>query len=111
MREAIEGMNGQSLDSHNINVNQAQNRGSSGGGALCSGGGGRYGGGGDGSSGGGYNRGGGCGYSHSGGSGYNHCGDRGGYGDGGSRYLGWRFLRWQLEELGFGSDVLGFDVV
>ncbi|XP_042478834.1 glycine-rich RNA-binding protein GRP1A-like [Macadamia integrifolia] len=72
MRDAIEGMNGQSLNGHNISVNQAQNRGSSGGGGYRSGGGGGYG-----SGGGGYG---------SGGGGYSRGGDRGGYGDGGSHY-------------------------
>ncbi|XP_028767894.1 glycine-rich RNA-binding protein 2 [Neltuma alba] len=85
MRDAIEGMNGQSLDGRNITVNEAQSRGRGGGG-----GGGGYGGGS------GYSRGGG-GY---GGGGYGGGGRReggyyksgggygggGGYGDRGSRY-------------------------
>ncbi|XP_042515231.1 glycine-rich RNA-binding protein 1-like [Macadamia integrifolia] len=93
MRDAIEGMNGQSLDGRNIILNKAHNRGSSGGGACHSGACGGYGGGGysggrrDGG-GGRYSRGGGCGYSRGGGCGYCHCGDCGGYGDGGSRYSG-----------------------
>lgn len=86
MREAIEGMNGQTLDGRNITVNEAQNRrsGGGGGGGFRSGGGG-FGGGGNGyggrREGGGYSRGG-SGYG-GGGGGYSR--DRG-YGDGESRY-------------------------
>ncbi|XP_019186554.1 PREDICTED: glycine-rich RNA-binding protein GRP1A-like [Ipomoea nil] len=75
MKDAIEGMNGQSLDGRNITVNKSQSRGSGGSGARREGG-----------SGGGYDRrdggygGGGGGYSHRDG-GY----DSGGYG-GGDRY-------------------------
>ncbi|XP_031126545.1 glycine-rich RNA-binding protein GRP2A-like [Ipomoea triloba] len=81
MRDAIEGMNGQSLDGRNITVNEAQSRGSGGGGGFR--GGRREGGGGGG---GGYGRreggyGGGRGYG--GGGGYGG-GDR--YGGGGDRY-------------------------
>ncbi|CAK7329699.1 unnamed protein product [Dovyalis caffra] len=74
MREAIEGMNGQTLDGRSITVNEAQSRGG--------GGGGGYGGGGRREGGGGYSRGGG-GY---GGGGYSGGGRDRGYGDGGSRY-------------------------
>ncbi|XP_028797008.1 glycine-rich RNA-binding protein 2 [Neltuma alba] len=83
MRDAIEGMNGQSLDGRNITVNEAQSRGRGGGGGGYGGGsgysrgGGGYGGGGYG--GGGRREG---GYYKSGG-GY---GGGGGYGDRGSRY-------------------------
>ncbi|CAN1125375.1 Glycine-rich RNA-binding protein 3 (Fragments) [Linum perenne] len=42
MRDAIEGMNGQNLDGRNITVNEAQSRGSSGGGPRREGGGGGY---------------------------------------------------------------------
>ncbi|KAL9673131.1 hypothetical protein QQ045_029384 [Rhodiola kirilowii] len=88
MRDAIEGMNGQSLDGRNITVNEAQSRGSGGGG-----GGGGYrggGGGGGGGYGGGRREGGGGGAYGGGGGGYGgggggYGGDRG-YGDGGSRY-------------------------
>ncbi|CAM8974250.1 unnamed protein product [Rhodiola kirilowii] len=80
MRDAIEGMNGQSLDGRNITVNEAQSRGSGGGGG---GGGGYRGGGGGGGYGGGRREGGGGGAYGGGGGGYG--GDRG-YGDGGSRY-------------------------
>ncbi|CAN4110192.1 unnamed protein product [Withania somnifera] len=66
MRDAIEGMNGQNLDGRNITVNEAQSRGSGGGGGY---GGGRRSGGGGGRRDGGYGGG----------------RDRG-YGDGGSRY-------------------------
>ncbi|GKE15801.1 Gly-rich RNA binding protein, partial [Tanacetum coccineum] len=77
MRDAIEAMNGQSLDGRNITVNEAQSRGSGGGGGRRDGGG--YGGGGGGY-GGGRREGGGGSY---GGGGR----DRGyGGGDGGARY-------------------------
>ncbi|KAM0007288.1 putative RNA recognition motif domain, nucleotide-binding alpha-beta plait domain superfamily [Helianthus debilis subsp. tardiflorus] len=86
MRDAIEAMNGQSLDGRNITVNEAQSRGSGGGGGRrdgggYGGGGGGYGGGGGG---GGYGRrdGGGGGY---GGGGYGGGRDRG-YGGGGGGY-------------------------
>ncbi|CAM8976090.1 unnamed protein product [Rhodiola kirilowii] len=87
MRDAIEGMNGQSLDGRNITVNEAQSRGSGGGGG---GGGGYRGGGGGGGYGGGRREGGGGGAYGGGGGGYGgggggYGGDRG-YGDGGSRY-------------------------
>ncbi|KMZ61461.1 RNA-binding protein [Zostera marina] len=61
MRDAIEGLNGQSLDGRNITVNEAQSRGSGGGGGYRGGGGGGYrgGGGGGGYRGGGYSGGGG----------------------------------------------------
>ncbi|KMZ57419.1 putative RNA-binding protein RbpE [Zostera marina] len=72
LRDAIEAMNGQSLDGRNITVNEAQSRGSGGGG----GGGGYRGGGG-----GGYRGGGGGGYGGGGGGGYG--GGGGGYGGGG----------------------------
>ncbi|XP_052194757.1 glycine-rich RNA-binding protein GRP2A-like [Diospyros lotus] len=72
MKDAIEGMNGQDLDGRNITVNEAQSRGS-GGGGFRSGGGGRR----DG----GYSRGGGGGY----GGGRDRDRDRG-YGDSGARY-------------------------
>ncbi|KAK6946244.1 RNA recognition motif domain [Dillenia turbinata] len=85
MRDAIEGMNGQSLDGRNITVNEAQSRGSGGGGGgfggRREGGGGGYGGRREG--GGGYGRGGG-GYG-GGGYGGRREGGGGGYG-GGSRY-------------------------
>ncbi|NP_001392698.1 glycine-rich RNA-binding protein GRP2A [Elaeis guineensis] len=75
MRDAIEGMNGQTLDGRNITVNEAQSRGS--GGGFRNGGG--YGGG---------RREGGGGYSREGGGGYSRGG--GGYGRdrgyGGSRF-------------------------
>ncbi|KAH1099036.1 hypothetical protein J1N35_015957 [Gossypium stocksii] len=82
MRDAIEGMNGRSLDGRNITVNEAQSRRSGGGG------GGGFGGNG------GYNRGGGGGYGGRREGGYGGGGygggrrDGGGYGDGGSRYSG-----------------------
>ncbi|ERN16113.1 hypothetical protein AMTRI_Chr11g152340 [Amborella trichopoda] len=79
MRDAIEGMNGQTLDGRNITVNEAQSRGSGGGGGgFRSGGGGGYG---RRSDGGGYNRDSGYGNREGGGGG-------GGYsrGGGGSRY-------------------------
>ncbi|KAJ6927219.1 hypothetical protein NC651_011330 [Populus alba x Populus x berolinensis] len=89
MRDAIDGMNGQDLDGRNITVNEAQSRGS-GGGGFSRGGGGGYGGGRREGGGGGYSRGGG-GYGGGGGGygggggGYGGGRDRG-YGDGGSRY-------------------------
>ncbi|PKI34702.1 hypothetical protein CRG98_044904 [Punica granatum] len=91
MRDAIEGMNGQSLDGRSITVNEAQSRsggggGGGGGGFSRSGGGGGYGGRREGG-GGGYNRSsggyGGGGYGGSRDRGYG--GGEGGYG-GGSRY-------------------------
>ncbi|KAL2328956.1 hypothetical protein Fmac_022383 [Flemingia macrophylla] len=95
MKDAIEGMNGQNLDGRNITVNEAQSRGSGGGGSRSGGGygggggysrgGSGYGGGGGGYGGrreGGYNRNSGGGY---GGGGYGGGRDRG-YSDGGSRY-------------------------
>ncbi|XP_019165108.1 PREDICTED: glycine-rich RNA-binding protein GRP1A-like isoform X2 [Ipomoea nil] len=87
MREAIEGMNGQILDGRNITVNEAQSRGSGGGGGFR--GGRREGGGG----GGGYGRreggygGGGRGYG--GGGGYGG-GDRYSRGGGGASDGNWR---------------------
>ncbi|KAI3753282.1 hypothetical protein L2E82_25331 [Cichorium intybus] len=82
LRDAIEGMNGQSLDGRNITVNEAQSRSGGGGGGRREGGGG-YGGGGYG---GGRREGGGGGYG-GGGGGYGGGRDRGyGGGDGGSRY-------------------------
>ena len=87
MKDAIEGMNGQDLDGRSITVNEAQSRGSGGGGGGRVGGGGyRGGGGGYGGGGGGYGggrreggySGGGGGYSSRGGGG-------GGYGGGGRR--------------------------
>ncbi|KAM0060847.1 putative RNA recognition motif domain, nucleotide-binding alpha-beta plait domain superfamily [Helianthus debilis subsp. tardiflorus] len=81
MRDAIEAMNGQSLDGRNITVNEAQSRGSGGGGGRRDGGG--YGGGG-----GGYGGGGGGGYGRrdgGGGGGYGGGRDRG-YGGGGGGY-------------------------
>ncbi|CAK7329700.1 unnamed protein product [Dovyalis caffra] len=88
MRDAIDGMNGQDLDGRNITVNEAQSRGSGGGGGGFSRGGGGYGGGARREGGGGYSRGGG-GYG-GGGGGYGGGGYGGGrergYGDGGSRY-------------------------
>ncbi|KAG1341882.1 glycine-rich RNA-binding protein GRP1A-like [Cocos nucifera] len=83
MRDAIEGMNGQTLDGRSITVNEARSRGSGGGGFRSSegyGGGRRDGGG-------GYSRGGGGGYGYGGGGGggYGYGRDRG-YGGGGSRY-------------------------
>ncbi|KAL7591856.1 glycine-rich RNA-binding protein GRP1A [Lactuca sativa] len=78
LRDAIEGMNGQSLDGRNITVNEAQSRSGGGGGGRREGGGGY---------GGGRREGGGGGYG-GGGGGYGGGGrDRGyGGGDGGSRY-------------------------
>ncbi|XP_076916245.1 glycine-rich RNA-binding protein GRP1A-like [Bidens hawaiensis] len=81
MKDAIEAMNGQSLDGRNITVNEAQSRGSDGGGGRRDGGG--YGGGGGGygrrDGGGGGNSG---GYGGGGGGGYGGGRDRG-YGGGG----------------------------
>ncbi|CAL5387518.1 unnamed protein product [Camellia sinensis] len=85
MRDAIEGMNGQDLDGRNITVNEAQSRGS--------GGGGRRDGGGYSRGGGGYGGGSGGGYGGSGGGAYGGGRDRG-YGEGG----GGRYSR------GGGSD-------
>ena len=79
MRDAIEGMNGQNLDGRNITVNEAQSRGSGGGGGFSRGG-GSFGGNRREGGRGGYNRASG-GY----GGGYGNGRDRG-YGDGGSRY-------------------------
>ncbi|XP_078435350.1 glycine-rich RNA-binding protein GRP1A-like [Wolffia australiana] len=73
MRDAIEGLNGQSLDGRNITVNEAQSRGGGGGG----GGGGFRSGGYDGGYGGQRREGG-------GGGGYSRGGGRDRYGDGGS---------------------------
>ncbi|XP_010548055.1 PREDICTED: glycine-rich RNA-binding protein GRP2A-like [Tarenaya hassleriana] len=70
MKAAIEGMNGQELDGRSVTVNEAQARGSRGGGGY----------------GGGYNRGGG-GY---GGGGYGGGRREGGYGGGGGGYGGGR---------------------
>ncbi|KAK1287464.1 hypothetical protein QJS10_CPB19g00571 [Acorus calamus] len=95
MRDAIEGMNGQTLDGRNITVNEAQSRGSGGGGGgfRSGGGGGGYGGGrregGYGGGGGGYSRGGGGGGYGGGNGGYGGGGRReggGGYGSGGGGY-------------------------
>ncbi|XP_054785787.1 glycine-rich RNA-binding protein 2-like [Prosopis cineraria] len=80
MRDAIDGMNGQSLDGRSITVNEAQSRGRGGGGGGGYGGGSGYS-----RGGGGYGNGGGRregGYYRNGG-GY---GSGGGYGDRGSRY-------------------------
>nr|AAB63581.1 glycine-rich RNA binding protein 1 [Pelargonium x hortorum]AAB63582.1 glycine-rich RNA binding protein 2 [Pelargonium x hortorum] len=94
MNDAIEGMNGQNLDGRNITVNEAQSRGSGGGGGRREGGGGggygrREGGGGysRGGGGGGYGGGGG-GYGGGNGGGYGGGREQRGYGDsgGGSRY-------------------------
>ncbi|XP_044469141.1 glycine-rich RNA-binding protein 7-like [Mangifera indica] len=74
MRDAIEGMNGQNLDGRSITVNEAQSRGSGGGGYNRGGGG--YGGG-------GRREGGGGGYNRGYGGGRR---EGNGYGDGGSRY-------------------------
>ncbi|KAK1293415.1 hypothetical protein QJS10_CPB17g02170 [Acorus calamus] len=93
MKDAIEGMNGQTLDGRNITVNEAQSRsgGGGGGGGFRSGGGGGYGGG---RREGGYGGGGGGGYSRGGGGGGYGGGGRsegGGYGGGGgSREGSWR---------------------
>ncbi|KAI3525367.1 hypothetical protein L1887_04112 [Cichorium endivia] len=91
LKDAIEGMNGQSLDGRNITVNEAQSRsgGGGGGGFRSGGGGGGYGGG---RREGGYGGGGGGGYGggrrEGGGGGYGGGGrDRGyGGGEGGARY-------------------------
>ncbi|CAF2049913.1 hypothetical protein BRARA_I04624 [Brassica rapa] len=91
MKDAIEGMNGQDLDGRSITVNEAQSRGSGGGGGGRGGGGGGYrsgGGGGYGGGGGGYGGGGGRregGYSGGGGGGYSSRGGGGGGGYGGRR--------------------------
>ncbi|CAL9756022.1 unnamed protein product [Musa acuminata subsp. burmannicoides] len=82
MRDAIKGMNGQTLDGRNITVNEAQNRRSDGG--FRSGGGGYGGGGGFRSGGGGYGGGGGGGFRSGGGGGYG--GGGGGRRDGGGGY-------------------------
>ncbi|XP_010429090.1 PREDICTED: glycine-rich RNA-binding protein GRP1A-like [Camelina sativa] len=92
MKDAIEGMNGQELDGRSITVNEAQSRGSGGGGGGRGGGGGGYR---SGGGGGGYNSGGGGGYGggrreggYSGGGGggsYSRGGGGGGYGGGGRR--------------------------
>ncbi|XP_010555297.1 PREDICTED: glycine-rich RNA-binding protein GRP1A-like [Tarenaya hassleriana] len=91
MRDAIESMNGQELDGRNITVNEAQSRGSGGGGGGRGGyrgGGGGYGGGGGGygGGGGGYNRRGGGGYGSGGG--YGGGRREGGYGGGDGGYGG-----------------------
>ncbi|CAH8360680.1 unnamed protein product [Eruca vesicaria subsp. sativa] len=88
MKDAIEGMNGQDLDGRSITVNEAQSRGSGGGGGGRGGGGGyRGGGGGYGGGGGGYGGGGRRegGYSGGGGGGYSSRGGGGGGGYGGRR--------------------------
>ncbi|KAG2259300.1 hypothetical protein Bca4012_096296 [Brassica carinata] len=90
MKDAIEGMNGQDLDGRSITVNEAQSRGSGGGGGRGGGGGGYRsgGGGGYGGGGGGYGGGGGRregGYSGGGGGGYSSRGGGGGGGYGGRR--------------------------
>ncbi|KAF2610282.1 hypothetical protein F2Q70_00012844 [Brassica cretica] len=91
MRDAIEEMNGKELDGRSITVNEAQSRGSGGGGR---GGGGGYnrggGGGGYGGGGGGYGRRDGGGYGSGGGGGYGGGGrrDGGGYGGGDGGYGG-----------------------
>ncbi|KAG7641592.1 RNA recognition motif domain [Arabidopsis suecica] len=72
MKDAIEGMNGQDLDGRSITVNEAQSRGSGGGGGHRGGGGG------------GYRSGGGGGYSGGGGS----YGGGGGRREGGGGYSG-----------------------
>lgn len=86
MRNAIEGMNGQNLDGRSITVNEAQSRGSGGGGF---GGGRRSGGGGGYSSGGGSRRDGGNSGGYGSGRDRGYGGGYGGgdrYGDGGSRF-------------------------
>ncbi|KAF5468981.1 hypothetical protein F2P56_013086 [Juglans regia] len=96
MRDAIEGMNGQDLDGHNITVNEAQSRGGGGGSYSRGGGSGGYGGGGRRESGGGYSRGGRYGgswrdrgYGSDGvGGGYSRGGGGGGYGGDGRRESG-----------------------
>ncbi|GJX85482.1 glycine-rich RNA-binding protein GRP1A-like protein isoform X3 [Tanacetum coccineum] len=96
LRDAIEGMNGQSLDGRNITVNEAQSRSGGGGGGGRREGGGGYGGGGGGY-GGGRREGGGGGYGgggggyggerrEGGGGGYGRREGGGGYGGGGDRY-------------------------
>ena len=86
LRDAIEGMNGQSLDGRNITVNEAQSRSGGGGGGGRREGGGGYGGGGGGFGGGGGGYGG--ARREGGGGGYGGGGRDRGYGgsDGGSRY-------------------------
>ncbi|KAG2308031.1 hypothetical protein Bca52824_027779 [Brassica carinata] len=86
MKDAIEGMNGQELDGRSITVNEAQSRGSGGGGGRGGGGGYRGGGGGYRGGGGGY-RGGGGGY-RGGGGGYRGGGGGGYRGGGGGGYGG-----------------------
>ncbi|KAJ0233541.1 Glycine-rich RNA-binding protein 8 [Hirschfeldia incana] len=99
MRDAIEEMNGKELDGRTITVNEAQSRGSGGGGGgrgggggYRGGGGGGYGGGGGGygGGGGGYGRRDGGGYGSGGGGGYGGGGrrDGGGYGGGDGGYGG-----------------------
>ena len=89
MRDAIEGMNGQDLDGRNITVNEAQSRGSGGGGGGRGGGRGYGGGGGGyGGGGGGYGGGGGGYQRREGGGGYG--GGGGGYGGGGDSGGNWR---------------------
>ncbi|CAL9228585.1 unnamed protein product [Arabidopsis halleri] len=94
MRDAIEEMNGKELDGRTITVNEAQSRGSGGGGGGRGGGGGGYrsgGGGGYGGSGGGYGGGGGGYERRSGGYGSGGGGGGrggGGYGGGGGRREG-----------------------
>lgn len=84
MRDAIEGMNGQNLDGRSITVNEAQSRGSGGGGGFRSGGGGGgYGGGGGGYGGGGGGYGGQRREGGGGGGGYGRGGGRDRYGGGG----------------------------
>ncbi|KAG7636973.1 Glycine-rich RNA-binding protein 7 [Arabidopsis thaliana] len=93
MKDAIEGMNGQDLDGRSITVNEAQSRGSGGGGGhrggggggYRSGGGGGYSGGGGSYGGGGGRREGGGGYSGGGGGGYSSRGGGGGSYGGGRR--------------------------
>ncbi|KAG2298525.1 hypothetical protein Bca4012_009767 [Brassica carinata] len=89
MKDAIEGMNGQDLDGRSITVNEAQSRGSGGGGGRGGGGGYRSGGGGGYGGGGGGYGGGGGGYGggrREGGGGYSsRGGGGGGYGGGGRR--------------------------
>lgn len=95
MKDAIEGMNGQELDGRSITVNEAQSRGSGGGGGRGGGGGGYRSGGGGGYSGGGGGYGGGGGggrreggYSGGGGGGYSSRGGGGGGSYGGGRREG-----------------------
>lgn len=87
MRDAIDGMDGQSLDGRNISVSEAQSRGSGGGGG---GGGFSRGGGGGRRDGGGYNRNNGGGY---GGGGYGGGRREGGGGYGRGGYGGERYSR------------------